>query len=365
MQKTVTTKTNLTPARTIRRRQWFRLLLPILCFLLFVYPILRIATWYQGEFPFTWAQLLLLWVVPTLGVWLGMRRPDLVWLRFVMLQWLGVTFIFFSLTLLYEPVHLLLPVDDRLAALILLATGAVLSLAAFINAHLVFVKKLMFSSDKLSKSYRLVQISDIHIGSRRRGFLQRLVRRVNTLDPDYVLITGDLLDAEHVGQRELLPLQELTAPAFFITGNHERYVGLDTVIPVLTALGVRSLRNTTEILTDIELIGIDDVEDPEQVNRQLARLKTDSSRYRILLYHRPTGWPDAVSQGIELMLCGHTHNGQIVPFNLLVKRHFPYVKGLFSQAGSHLYVSTGSGTWGPVMRLGSVNEITCIDLQPG
>jgi predicted MPP superfamily phosphohydrolase len=72
-----------------------------------------------------------------------------------------------------------------------------------------------------------------------------------------------------------------------------------------------------------------------------------------------------VSQGIELMLCGHTHNGQIMPFNLLVKRHFPYVKGLFSQAGSHLYVSTGSDTWGPVMRLGSVNEITCIDLQPG
>jgi predicted MPP superfamily phosphohydrolase len=361
MHKTASTR--LSAARTIGRRQLFRLLLPLICFLLFVYPILRTSTWYYGEFPFTWYQFLLIWAVPTLGVWSGMRWRHLTWLRFVMLQWIGVTFIFFALVLLYEPMQLFLS-DDRPAALAILAAGGILSLYALINAHLLFVKKLTFVSEKLKRPCRLVQISDIHIGSRRGAFLQRLVHKVNALEPDYVLITGDLLDAEHVGRRELLPLQQLAAPAFFITGNHERYVGLDKVIPVLTALGVRTLRNATETLQDIQLIGIDDVEDPEQVARQLARLETDGSRYRILLYHRPTGWPAAVDRGIELMLCGHTHNGQIVPFNLLVKRQFPYIKGLYREGGSHLYVSTGTGTWGPVMRLGSVNEITCIDLQP-
>ena len=95
----------------------------------------------------------------------------------------------------------------------------------------------------------------------------------------------------------------------------------------------------------------------------------------MLLYHRPLGWEAAVEHGVDLMLSGHTHNGQIFPFNLLVKRQFRRISGLYSSKDSgkdgaagrpnaHLYVSPGTGTWGPLMRLGSLNEITCIDVKP-
>ena len=84
----------------------------------------------------------------------------------------------------------------------------------------------------------------------------------------------------------------------------------------------------------------------------------------MLLYHRPDNWQFVSQSGVDLMLCGHTHAGQIFPFDLITRRYFPNLHGLYSKNGAHLYVSTGTGTWGPAMRLGSVNEITMINLLP-
>ena len=118
------------------------------------------------------------------------------------------------------------------------------------------------------------------------------------------------------------------------------------------------------VLDDIQFVGIDDSDNPGHVADTLPSIAMDKSKYRILLYHRPLGWEDAREHGIELMLSGHTHNGQIFPFNLLVKTRFKKIHGLYQNGGSALYVSPGTGTWGPIMRLGSVNEITCINLRP-
>ena len=92
--------------------------------------------------------------------------------------------------------------------------------------------------------------------------------------------------------------------------------------------------------------------------------ETYKSRFNILLYHRPSGWEDAISHGVDLMLSGHTHNGQIFPFNFLVKQQFARIKGHYQKDNAHLYVNCGTGTWGPLMRLGSLNEISCFDLLP-
>lgn len=95
----------------------------------------------------------------------------------------------------------------------------------------------------------------------------------------------------------------------------------------------------------------------------LPALPQDPSRYQVLLYHRPDGLEAAAAANIDLMLCGHTHNGQIVPFNFLVRRVFPRIVGLHDLGGTRLYVSPGTGTWGPVMRLGTRSEITVFDVR--
>jgi predicted MPP superfamily phosphohydrolase len=151
-------------------------------------------------------------------------------------------------------------------------------------------------------------------------------------------------------------------PVYLSIGNHERYIGLDKVVPLLEEAGVRVLRNNSVLADGLQLIGIDDADDVHQVGRELANITLDPRCFKVLLYHRPLGWDAAVQANIDLTLSGHTHNGQIFPFNWLVKQQFKLITGLHRSGQCQLYVSPGTGTWGPVMRLGSRNEITCIDL---
>ena len=195
------------------------------------------------------------------------------------------------------------------------------------------------------------------------------MRRVNALEPDLVLVTGDLIDLMN------LPADALdaggragTAPAFFTIGNHERYIGSDAVCARLASLGVAVLRNERAAwLENLRIIGVDDAEARDQVACVLERLETaehDRAPFTVLMYHRPDGAEDAARFGVDLMLCGHTHNGQVVPFNWLVKRQFPRILGRYDVGDTVLYVSPGTGTWGPTMRLGSSNEITLLELSP-
>ena len=160
---------------------------------------------------------------------------------------------------------------------------------------------------------------------------------------------------------------KLSAPVFFAIGNHERYVGSDAVCARLEALGVTVLRNAAVDRGTLRIMGIDDAETRNQVARQLARIEVADHRpaaYTVLMYHRPDGVRAAARAGVDLMLCGHTHNGQIMPFNWMVKRFFPFIAGRFDIGDMALYVSPGTGTWGPTLRLGSVNEITLFELTP-
>lgn len=345
-----------------RRRNNFWLLVSVACFIVFVYPVLRMAAWYSG-YQFSLAEIFLLWTAAMACLWFSFRGRK-TWLRYFTLHWLGVSFVFLSLTLLYDLVRLFLPLNDQLAVKWLFAGGLLLCLFAVAASHFISVKKLRFNSRKIRRPYRFVQMSDVHIGSRQGAYMDKIVRRVNTLKPDYVVITGDLVDTSAVGKTELSALRELSGVTYFVTGNHERYVDLDRILADLRELGVTVLRNEHVEIDDVHLIGIDDADHPEQVGRHLPHIEIDHSKYRILLYHRPAGWASAIEHGVDLMLSGHTHNGQIFPFNYLVKQQFRHIKGLYRQGEAHLYVSCGTGTWGPLMRLGSMNEITCIDLLP-
>ena len=210
---------------------------------------------------------------------------------------------------------------------------------------------------------RLVQLSDIHVGSVGAGFLKRVVEKTNALGADAVLITGDLMDPR--GSFELdgfSVLNEIKAPVFFVTGNHERYADLDRVGELLKKTKMRWLRNESVELEGLQIIGIDDGESKDQVAKRLDGIDFEPEKFSVLMYHRPDGFEAAAERGVGLMLAGHTHNGQIFPFNFVVRLYFKRLKGLFKHKGSYLYVCPGTGTWGPRMQLASAREIVLINL---
>ncbi|HIN43839.1 MAG TPA: hypothetical protein EYM85_07600 [Gammaproteobacteria bacterium] len=347
--------------RTLQRAAFFWLFVTLSAYLVYIYPVQRLTDWLGRPDLLKLPSTVGLWMLMIAILWLSFRRRSRV-LEWILFNWLGVGFVFCVLCLVYDLVRLINPLNDQAAAAVILLMGAGLVTFSFITAQTTTHKTLRFHSHRLRKDYRLVQISDVHIGSRSSRFLDHIVQSIQTLHPDMVLITGDFLDSSRIRAKDIKALKTLAMPVYLSIGNHERYIGLDKVVPLLEDTGVRVLRNNSVYIDGLQLIGIDDADDVHQVGRELADITLDPQCFKVLLYHRPLGWDSAVKAGIDLTLSGHTHNGQIFPFNYLVRQQFKLITGLHRSGHCQLYVSPGTGTWGPVMRLGSRNEITCIDL---
>jgi predicted MPP superfamily phosphohydrolase len=241
----------------------------------------------------------------------------------------------------------------------------------------VAIKRVRVAVDRLTapaSGTRIVQITDVHIGPTiGKGFIEDVVARVNALQPDVIAITGDLVDgsveelAEHAA-----PLARLAAKhgVYFVTGNHEYYSGADEWIAHLGKLGIRVLRNERVRIggeDGFDLAGIDD-HSADAYGRghgsDLAKALAgrDVERACVLLAHQPRGIELADKLGVDLQLSGHTHGGQMFPWNFAVRLQQPFVAGLHRLERAQIYVSKGTGYWGPPMRVGAPAEITEIEL---
>ena len=263
------------------------------------------------------------------------------------------------------------------AAAALLGSGLVLSALWF--GRRVVVRRVPVPLGKLPPGMSgttIVQLSDVHVGPTiGKRFLERVVEKVNALEPDVVAITGDLVDGSVAELRaHVAPLALLRARhgVYFVTGNHEYYSGVEEWCAHLAGLGVRVLRNErVRIGTDGEsydLAGVDDFAGRHfgrghgaDIGRALAG--RDESRELVLLAHQPRAVVEAERAGVGLTISGHTHGGQIWPFNFLVRLQQPVTSGLARFGRSLIYVSNGTGYWGPPMRLGSPAEITQLVLE--
>ena len=215
--------------------------------------------------------------------------------------------------------------------------------------------------------YTLVQLTDVHIGPLiGRPFAERLVERVNALQPDLIVITGDLIDGPLSElQPHIEPLRGLRARdgVYAVTGNHEYYWNVEPWLRHLGTLGIRVLRN--EIVTidgTFQLAGVDDASFGEDVPRAVAA--RDPSKPLVLLAHHPRTVIRARDAGVDLQLSGHTHGGQLLPWGYLARLWDPKVSGLGRFDRTWLYVSHGTGFWGPPLRVGTRCEITAITLVP-
>jgi len=343
--------------------RWFSYLFMLACLFVFAYPAGRLTFWFFEELTLAWIVALASWILTILAARHSFSGPKMK-VRYLVVHWMGASFVFASCTLLIDFVRLFVPMQNITAATAVMIVALVLILFAVVMSHHLSVRQLSIRSPKLERDYRIVQISDVHIGSRQKGFMRRIVKKINSLNPDYIVITGDLIDSSAVDIAALGSIRDLNAPTLFSIGNHERYADLPKVIDMAEQLGMITLRQETFHSRDLAFSGIDDADDADQISRHLPGIAPDTSKFNILLYHRPVGWESAIDHGIDLMLSGHTHNGQIFPFNLLVKQQFPRISGLYVDGNARLYVSPGTGTWGPLMRLGSMNEVTLFELKP-
>jgi predicted MPP superfamily phosphohydrolase len=280
--------------------------------------------------------------------------------------WLGVMFLFLFFLLVYDGIRLFIfDVDTELAGRIIVGLVIVLSIYSIINGKIIFVKTIKLSTSKLNQGLNIVHLSDIHIGSiHGPGYLSRIVDKTNKLDPDVVLLTGDLADGGYdYTDATFKSLDDIKAPVYFSVGNHEYYAGLDVILDILSRTKVNVLRNKKTIFKNIEIIGLDYEWGKKNFVEMLKGFKADSKKYTILMFHNPVGLKEASKHDIDLMLSGHTHGGQFFPIMLIGRMIWKYNRGLHRFNNSYIFTSTGVGTFGPPMRLGTNNQIALITIS--
>jgi predicted MPP superfamily phosphohydrolase len=260
------------------------------------------------------------------------------------------------------------------------ALAAIASLVGFFNARRrAGVRRVDVPIANLPASlhgFTIAQITDIHVGPTiKRNYLDAIVDAVNELDVDLIAVTGDLVDGSvaHLAQHTQ-PLARLSARhgAFFVTGNHEYYSGVEAWVSEIRRLGLRVLMNEHVVLMHggaaIVVGGVTDHSahhyDPAQRSDPAAAMvgAPRNAAFKLLLAHQPLSAFAAAPVGFDLQLSGHTHGGQFLPWTFLVRLQQPITAGLHRIESLWVYVSRGTGYWGPPLRLGAPSEITHLRL---
>jgi uncharacterized protein len=304
--------------------------------------------------------------------------------------WMGFLFIFCSAVLLIDIYHFTvylvstlnkndlssLYLSTKLALFLPVILAIIINFYGYFKALEIKVNRIVIKSTKIPKeieSLKIVQISDVHLGLIvREKRLKKILDKISEINPDILVSTGDLLDGQGDNLKPIAKLFQNINPKygkFAVFGNHEFYVGLEESRNLTKEAGFHILRGKNiEIKDLINIAGFDDPTSKSFViNKEISELTVlkqgNPELFTLLLKHTPI--VNNYSLGLfDLQLSGHTHNGQIFPFNMLVKLFYPYIKGLIDLAeGSQLYVSSGSGTWGPPVRFLSLSEVTLFEIS--
>ena len=298
------------------------------------------------------------------AIWLG-------FLNFFFWASLLVRIAWLALRLLHQAVN---PTTARpILATVFYGITVLAGVYGLINARILRTRRVTVQLPNLPASWRgrrAVLLSDLHLGPINGArFSRRLVRMAARFQPDVVFLAGDLFDGTHADlDRVLAPFQSLTTPfgIFFSTGNHEEFTAATHYLDAITRAGIRVLANESTAIDGLQVAGVL-YQDSTHIIRMKAfldGLALDRSRPCILLNHAPIRLPIVEQAGVALQLSGHTHGGQFIPFTWITRSIFgPFTSGLHRFGKLQVYTSTGAGTWGPPMRVGSASEIVVIEFK--
>jgi predicted MPP superfamily phosphohydrolase len=217
---------------------------------------------------------------------------------------------------------------------------------------------------------RAALISDVHLGHvRNGGFLRRMVAKISKEEPDAIFIAGDLYDGTAIDARRAAePLSELVAPhgVYFVAGNHEQFGDDGKYLHAIAATGVRVLSNEKVEVDGLQIVGVPyrNAARDGHFASVLNSIRLDRDRASILLTHAPDHPEIAEAAGVSLQLSGHTHLGQFIPWSWMARRIYrQFVYGLSRIGKMQVFTSSGAGTWGPPLRLGSNPEIVVLKFE--
>lgn len=281
-------------------------------------------------------------------------------------------------TILVDLLSLVWKTKPLYYGLIAISIASLISIYGIWNATNIQLTEVDITLKKLQKPIRAAHLTDTHLGHFRGSKnLQKIVDIINENKVDVVFFTGDLLDSKiQLKPETMLPLKNLNAPIYFVEGNHDEYTGVDAIKNYLKSIGVNVLENKVANWAELQIIGLTFmVADSESVSphanskgpnikKVLGQLHLNHSKPTVLLHHGPTGVKYANEAGVDLYLAGHTHAGQLWPATHVAKLMFEYNKGLHNYKGTQVYVSQGTGTFGPPMRVGTQSELTFLNLKP-
>ena len=338
----------------------------------YAYLAARLAAGLAGALAIA-APFLLIWIVPV--YYWGRDRDRYGWPHMAVHQasYLSMAWVSFALVLTLARDGVLLAGFDigvpavLAGSVIAVAIGAVIALR---GASIVEIDVPIANLHADLEGYRIVQISDLHVGlTIRRGYVERVVEEALGLKPDLVALTGDMVDgpvarlAPHVE-----PLRKL-GNAFFILGNHDCYSGATAWIEHFKSLGARVLLNEhTMVWKGGGKLLVGGIVDPayQRVRPEITSVENERADVKLFLAHNPKFARLGAKAGFHLQLSGHTHAGQFFPWTIAVRLvHAPHVAGLSREGEMWVYVSAGTGTWGPPVRFGTSPEITLIRLTKG
>ena len=292
--------------------------------------------------------------------------------------WLGVLANLFLALIIWGILVLggrLVGIDLSLPLIGMILVGASLLLSAYgcYNAFTPKIKKIEVSLPNLPevwKGKKIIQLSDVHLGTiYGPRFLQKLVKQVNNQEPDLILITGDLFDGFDGRLSDFAPgLKELKAKRgeYFIAGNHEVYLGLDKIRPLISEANINYLENDMVNLDGLQIVGSSFEASNQTVplEKLLSNPKLNPADPIILMHHVPDNIAAAKAHGVNLELSGHTHRAQIWPLEIIAWLVYgKYEYGLTIEDSYQIYTSSGVGTWGPPMRTFNSSEIVEIILK--
>jgi uncharacterized protein len=292
--------------------------------------------------------------------------------------WLGVlTFLFIAAVLSWVilGVALLtgLDLNFHLAVKLLFSTAMVMGFYGVFNASWTRITRATVRLANLPEAWRgrtAALISDVHLGHVRNGtFLRRMVTKILREGPDAIFIAGDLYDGTAIdAKRAAEPLNKLTAPqgVYFVAGNHEQFGDDSKYLHAIEAAGVRILNNEKVDVDGLQIIGVPyrNATQKGHLESVLRSIGLDRNRASVLLIHAPDHPETAEAAGVSLQLSGHTHLGQFIPWSWIARRMYrQFVYGLSRIGKMQVFTSSGAGTWGPPLRLGSNPEIVMLEFQ--